>query len=86
MSLLDEADVLADFFNGFFLALIEDDLDSNANGQNRYSNFLGFTFDGTHLHIRDKTISKYYYRMGKKAHSIVLQRKAGHNPSLRNMS
>lgn len=73
------------YYSGTSVENVATVFDSNSNGQNRYINFLGFTFDGTHIHIRGKTISKYYYRMGKKARSIVLQRKAGHNPSLRNL-
>ena len=38
---------------------------------NRFVNFLGFTFDGKQIFIRDKTISKYYYRMYRKARTIV---------------
>ena len=33
--------------------------------------FLGFSFDGTEVTIRDKTVSKYYYRLYKKAKYIV---------------
>lgn len=33
-------------------------------------NFLGFSFDGREVTIRDKTISKYYYRMYRKASTI----------------
>lgn len=33
--------------------------------------YLGFTFNGNEVSIRDKTISKYYYRMYKKAKAIV---------------
>lgn len=33
-------------------------------------NYLGFSFDGKRVFIRDKTISKYYYRMYRKARSI----------------
>lgn len=33
-------------------------------------NFLGFSFDGREITIRDKTISKYYYRMYRKARNI----------------
>ena len=33
-------------------------------------NFLGFTFDGQSVSVRSKTISKYYYRMYRKAKSI----------------
>lgn len=34
-------------------------------------NFLGFTFNGTTTALRAKTVSKYYYRMYRKAHSIA---------------
>ena len=34
-------------------------------------NFLGFTFDGVHTTLRSKTVSKYYYRMYRKAHVIA---------------
>ena len=33
--------------------------------------FLGFSFDGKHIRIRDKTISKYYNRMYRKLRTIV---------------
>lgn len=47
------------------------DFDSNIDCSNRFLNFLGFTFDGTTISIRDKTISKYYYRMYRKAKTIA---------------
>ena len=34
-------------------------------------NFLGFTFDGDKVTLRAKTVSKYYYRMYRKAHAIA---------------
>ena len=34
-------------------------------------NFLGFTFDGSKITLRSKTISKYYYRMYRKAHAVA---------------
>lgn len=39
------------------------------NGSNMI-NFLGFSFDGQEVIIRDKTVSKYYYRMYHKAKTI----------------
>lgn len=42
-----------------------------ADISNRFINFLGFTFDGQQIFIRDKTISKYYYRMYRKAKTIA---------------
>lgn len=33
-------------------------------------NYLGFSFDGSNITIRDKTISKYYYRMYRKIRGI----------------
>lgn len=38
-------------------------------------NYLGFTFDGKEVTIRDKTITKYYYRMYKKMKTIVKNRR-----------
>ncbi len=35
-----------------------------------FINYLGFTFDGKNITIRDKTVSKYYYRMYRKAKNI----------------
>lgn len=35
-----------------------------------FLNYLGFTFDGKSVKIRDKTISKYYYRMYRKIRGI----------------
>lgn len=57
----------------------------NANCKNRFINFLGFTFDGQHIRIRDKTITKYYYRMRRKAHTIVRQRQSGKHVSAHNL-
>lgn len=39
------------------------------NGQNKI-NFLGFSFDGKEVTIRDKTISKYYHKLYRKARYI----------------
>lgn len=36
-------------------------------------NFIGFTFDGSSITVRDKTTSKYYYRMHHKAKGIAHQ-------------
>ncbi|MCL2587924.1 MAG: reverse transcriptase domain-containing protein [Oscillospiraceae bacterium] len=38
---------------------------------NRYLNFLGFTFNGKMISIRDKTVSKFYYRVRRKAKTIA---------------
>ena len=43
----------------------------NADDSSRTINFLGFSFDGHTIRIRAKTISKYYYRMRRKANNIV---------------
>lgn len=34
-------------------------------------NYLGFTFDGQVVTLRDKTISKYYYKLYRKLKTIV---------------
>lgn len=40
------------------------------NGKNEID-YLGFTFNGKEITIRDKTISKYYYRLYRKLKTIV---------------
>lgn len=37
----------------------------------KYIDYLGFTFDGKYIKIRDKSISKYNYRMRKKCKNII---------------
>lgn len=49
--------------NSLFLENIE-------NGKNEID-YLGFTFDGKEITIRDKTITKYYYRLYRKLNTIV---------------
>lgn len=46
------------------------EFDQSSDCSNRYINFLGFTFDGKKVSIRAKTITKYYYRMYRKAKTI----------------
>lgn len=41
--------------------------------------YLGFTFDGTRVRLRAKAISKYHYRMRRKARSAVKQKKGRRN-------
>lgn len=42
----------------------------DAEGGKNVIEFLGFSFDGTSITIRDKTISKYYHRMYRKIKTI----------------
>lgn len=44
---------------------------AEADKSKRTLDFLGFSFDGRHVHLRAKTISKYYYRMHRKAKTIA---------------
>ncbi len=46
-------------------------LDNIKNGKNELD-YLGFTFNGNQIRIRDKTMSKYYYRMYRKIKTIAL--------------
>lgn len=50
-------------------------VERNADISNIYLSFLGFIFDGKYVNLRDKTISKFYYRMRKKAKTIVKNNK-----------
>lgn len=45
-------------------------LENIENGKNQID-YLGFTFDGKEITIRDKTITKYYYRMYRKLKTII---------------
>lgn len=47
-----------------------DFIDNGVNGKN-IIDFLGFSFDGKNIRIRDKTISKYYNRLYRKLRTIV---------------
>ena len=53
------------------------------NGKNEID-YLGFTFDGKVVTIRDKTITKYYYRLYRKAGTIV--RSGGYTPKGKKIS
>ena len=44
---------------------------SNSEESKKTIDYLGFSFDGLNVTIRPKTISKYYYRMNKKAKTIT---------------
>lgn len=58
-------------FDGTSVTNCSLDFNTNADNKNRYINFLGFTFDGKDVTIRAKTITKYYYRMNRKAKGIA---------------
>ena len=45
-----------------------------------FLDYLGFTFDGKHVQIREKTISKYYYRAYRKADTIRRNRENLNSP------
>ncbi len=44
---------------------------AEADTRKKSINFLGFTFDGQKVSIRSKTISKYYYKLYRKAKTIT---------------
>ena len=52
----------------------EKEIGNECNSKNSID-YLGFTYDGKKISIRDKTIGKYYYRMYKKIKTINQQRK-----------
>ena len=47
----------------------------DADDSSQTINFLGFSFDGHKIRIRAKTVSKYYYRMYRKANNTVKMRR-----------
>lgn len=50
----------------------------NMDNEKNEIDYLGFTFDGEKITIRDKTISKYYYRLYRKIKTIV--KNGGYTP------
>ncbi|KHL93254.1 hypothetical protein QW71_24260 [Paenibacillus sp. IHB B 3415] len=59
-----------DYNNGKVKSCNEDVLINVENGK-EIINYLGFTFDGEKVTLRDKTVSKYYYRLYRKLNTIV---------------
>ena len=57
---------------------------ANSDVRKKAINFLGFTFDGQQISIRSKTISKYYYKLYRKAKTIT--RNGGFTPSGKKIS
>lgn len=60
------------------------DFHEDADDSNGTINFLGFSFDGHKIRIRSKTVSKYYYRMYRKAHNIA--KMGGYTPDGKRIS
>ena len=58
-------------------------LEGVANGKDEID-YLGFTFDGKEVTIRDKTITKYYYRLYRKLKTIV--KNGGYSPKGKKIS
>lgn len=61
-------------------SLVFDEVEDGKN----YINYLGFTFDGREITIRDKTITKYYYRLYRKLNTIV--KNEGYSPNGKRIS
>ncbi|WP_127506681.1 reverse transcriptase/maturase family protein [Paenibacillus humicus] len=59
-----------EYNRGVIKSCNEDILQNVKNGKN-FINYLGFTFDGRAVTLRDKTVSKYYYRLYRKLKTIV---------------
>lgn len=58
-------------FNGSTLLSRNSDFFEDVCNDSNMLNYLGFAFDGNIVTIRDKTLSKYYYRMYRKIHGIT---------------
>ncbi|MDU8672374.1 reverse transcriptase/maturase family protein [Paenibacillus polymyxa] len=59
-----------EFNKGEVRSCNESVLENTKNGKNLI-NYLGFTFDGKLVTLRDKTVSKYYYRLYRKLKTII---------------
>lgn len=58
------------YFNSTITSINEEYLSDVANGKSSIS-YLGFTFDGVQIRIRQKTITKFYQRMYRKIDNIT---------------
>lgn len=74
-----------------FFSFVEGDLmncgvlfNEKASLKKNHIDFLGFSFDGKSVKIRDKTTSKYYYRMHRKAKAISMS--GGYTPAGKKIS
>ena len=59
------------YFENGVLTNCGKEIHKDADDSSRTINFLGFSFDGQKVRIRSKTVSKYYYRMYRKARNIA---------------
>lgn len=57
-------------YDSYNISCCNTELGITAGNEKNILNFLGFSFDGKEITIRDKTISKYYYKMYRKARTI----------------
>nr|WP_154957924.1 reverse transcriptase domain-containing protein [Paenibacillus xylanexedens] len=76
-----------EYDKGKLISSNEKVLDNVMNGSN-IMNYLGFSFDGNNVALKDKTISKYYYRMYKKLNNIIANggvTKKGNRVSFQNL-
>ncbi|MGL6119419.1 MAG: hypothetical protein ACRC0V_02840, partial [Fusobacteriaceae bacterium] len=53
------------------------EFENNTFKDTKILDYLGFSFNGSQVSLREKTLSKYYYRMYRKAKNIVKLRKNG---------
>ncbi len=70
LNLQPEKTQLYRYSSSIITSINEKYLPNVANGKNSIS-YLGFTFDGTRIRIRAKTITKFYQRMYKKIDNIT---------------
>lgn len=64
---------------------IKNKISEISSGKQIRIDYLGFTFDGEKIRIRDKTLTKYYYRMYKKIKTIKNARKKNEKVSCQNL-
>lgn len=72
------------FYKSEVYSCNNDYFENVTNGKN-IIDYLGFSFDGNVITIRDKTISKYYYRTYRKIKSIVKSKKYWSKPNTKNL-
>lgn len=78
---------LFEYKNGIIRSCNEDVLDGVPNSHD-LMNYLGFTFNGRFVSIRDKTVSRYYNKLYRKIRTVIKSRgvtKDGRRLSCRNL-
>ena len=57
-------------YDGVSIKSLHEDIDNMRNGNN-FVGYLGFSFDGKNIKFRDKTLTKFYYKLYRKIDEMI---------------